>query len=237
MKIKTKPFRAFLKKARMSGSEAIEEVLLKFDEIGLNLGANSKTQLARVEAELITEAFSEYEAIGNVGISKFGVFVEALRRFKETITISKNGNLLNLKEDKKQVDIELVADAYIGDDKQPNPIEYEESFELPAGDLNDIYKDAALNEDAVLHITTEDKKVIFKNTGAFKFTTEIDAPNCVGGVSAKFGAAIVNATKELTGTLKVQVKSNFPVTITETEPQSTIKIFVAPRVTKEKSEA
>ena len=234
MKIKIKTFKEFLVKARMSKGEAIEETLFRFEEDGLKISANSKAQLSRVEAELNTEAFADYEAIGNVGMDKFGVFVNALGRFKDTIEISKSGNIMTLKEDKKSVDVELVAEDYIEADREAPKFEYEEEFTILGTKLADIFKDAQLNTDAVIIVETKENAVVFKNTGKFKFTTEMEAEGCKGGVHSEFGQALIDAISNLKGDLVMNVKNDYPMTVTETEDNSTIKIIVAPRVVDNK---
>lgn len=233
MKIKTKIFREFLEKVRMDGHQAIDEVLFQFEATGLKIVANSKAQLSSVNAELKASAFANYEPIGKIGIGELGIFNRALKRFEETIDIVKSGNVLTLKEDKKSVDVELVSEDYIEGMREAPNLEYEEEFKLTAKKLNEIYGDALLNSDANIIISTKKASVVFQNSGKFKFTSEFDAPTCNGGAVVKFGEALIDATKSLTGDLVINVKSDFPITVKEETDTSVIRILVAPLVDTE----
>jgi len=230
MKIKTKVLTAFLKKARMTGTQQISEGILRFENEGLKISANSTPKQARVMAWLNKNAFLEFEALGNVGINDFDNVIKVLDRFGETVLIKKEGNLLNVKGDGKSVDIELVNENFLDTDVNEPNLTFTDTFEITATKLSDIIKDVSMNKDAVLMVKTAPKSVAFSNTGKYKFINTIEAPLCAGGVSVSFGSPFIDCVNELTGNLQMSVASNYPCKVIEKLENSVVTIIIAPRV-------
>lgn len=230
MKIKTKVLTTFLKKARMSGTQQITEGVLRFENDGLKISANSNPKQARVMAWLNKAAFAEYEAVGNIGMNDLENVVRVLDRFGEMVTIKKEGNLLNIKGEGKSVDVELVNESFLETDTNEPNLTFTDTFEVTASKLSDVVKDVQMNKDAVLTIKTAPKSVAFSNTGKYKFLNTLEAPTCAGGVSVSFGEPFIDCVKELDGTLQVSVASNYPCKIIEKLENSVVTVIVAPRV-------
>lgn len=230
MKIKTKTLVNFLKKTRLDGTQIIEEAIINFDSEGIKINANSSAQQARVMAWLKTNAFEKYEAIGKVGINDLTNIIKVLDRFSEYISISKEGNLLTIKGDNKKVDIELVSEGFLASDTGEPKITFDETFTMTANQLRDVYKDVQINKDAVITIKTIEKKVMFENTGKYKFLNEFNAPTCKGGITSVFGNPLIDCTINLDGTLEMNLKNDFPIKIREATDVSVITLIIAPRV-------
>lgn len=233
MKIKTKTLVGFLKKARMTGTQAITEAVFRFEKDGLKINANSEPQQARVMAWLNSGAFQEYEAIGNVGLNDLANVVKVLDRFGETIVLKKEGNILNVKSEGKTVDIELVNENFLNTDINEPSLTFTDTFDVKADKLHDIIKDVEMNKDAVLTITTVEKSVLFTNTGKYKFSNSIEAPTCKGGVKVDYGQPFIDCTSELDGPLQISVASNYPCKVIERLETSVVTIIIAPRVERE----
>ena len=201
MKVKTKVLIGFLKKARMNGTQLINESVLRFEKEGLKINANSEPPQSRVMAWLKKEAFDSYEELGNIGMNDLTNVVKVLERFGEVINVSKEGNLLTVKGDNKKVDIELVSEAFLTTDTGEPKLEFDETFGLTATQLKSVYSDVMINKDAVITIETEEKKVKFNNTGKYKFLNELSAPSCKGGTKVDFGQPLIDATMNLDGNL------------------------------------
>lgn len=230
MKVKTKVLSGFLKKARMTGTQQLNEAILRFEKDGLKINANSEPQQARVQGWLYSTAFDEYEILGNVGMNDLANVIKVLDRFGETITIKKEGNLLTVKGDSKTVDIELINENFlITDTAEPNLI-FTDTFEMKSEVLANVIKDVQMNKDAIINIKTAPKSVMFFNTGKYKFTNTLEAPTCVGGVKVDFGQPFIDATSELDGVLHFSVASNYPCKVMEKLEKSIITIIVAPRI-------
>jgi hypothetical protein len=233
MKIKTKTLVGFLKKARMTGTQAITEAVFRFEKDGLKINANSEPQQARVMAWLNSGAFQEYEAIGNVGLNDLANVVKVLDRFGETIVLKKEGNILNVKSEGKTVDIELVNENFLNTDINEPSLTFTDTFDVKADKLHDIIKDVEMNKDAVLTIKTIEKSVLFTNTGKYKFSNSIEAPTCKGGVKVDYGQPFIDCTSELDGPLQISVASNYPCKVIERLETSVVTIIIAPRVESE----
>lgn len=233
MKIKTKILTNFLKKARMSGSDQIEESVIKFSADGLHLDANSAAKQSRIMAWLKKNAFEEYEELGNIGMNDLSNVVKVLDRFGEIITIKKEVNVLNIKGDGKSVEIELVNEGFLDTDTAEPSLEFTDTFDIKATKLADIIKDVQMNKDAVLNIKTAPKSVMFSNTGKYKFNNTLEATMCKGGVDVKFGQPFIDATNELDGVLQISVRTDYPCKVIEKLENSTISIIIAPRVVTE----
>lgn len=230
MKIKTKILVGFLKKARMAGEQAIPEAVLRFEQDGLKISANSDTQQSRVMAWLKNSAFDEYEAFGNIGMNDLQNVVKVLDRFGESVIIKKEGNVLNVKGEGKTVDIELVNENFLNTDITEPNLTFVDTFDIKADRFSDIIKDVQMNKDTIITIKTAEKNVLFTNTGKYKFSNQIEAPTCKGGVKVDFGQPIIDATTELDGILQFSVASNYPCKIIEKLENSIITIIVAPRI-------
>lgn len=233
MKIKTKTLTSFLKKFRMEGKQQIPEAILRFEKDGLKISANSPAKLARVMSWLKTTAFDEYEELGSIGMNDLENVVKVLDRFGETVTIKKEGNLVTITGDNKKVEIPVVAEGFLDTDTGEPQLVFSDTFSLTATKLKDVFKDVQMNKDASLIIKTQEKKVVFNNTGKYKFTNVIDAPTCKGGVEVKFGEPFLEALSNLDGTLEMSVSSNYPVKVMEKLETSVITIVVAPMVDNE----
>jgi len=230
MKVKTKTFVGFLKKAKMEKQQQIDECILSFESSGLKIDANSPSQQSRVMALLKKEAFKEYEELGNVGMNDLDNVVKVLDRFGEFITLKKEGNLLTISGDNKKVDIELISEEFINTDTGEPKLEFENTFSIPMVKLKDIIKDVEMNKDAIMIVETGDKKVSFSNTGKYKFRTEHEALSCTPGVKVKFGSPLIEAVANMDSPVEISVKSDHPAKIIEKTETSVVTVIVAPRV-------
>jgi len=230
MKVKTKVLTGFLKKFRMSGKQQINEAVFRFEKDGLKINANSPAKLARVMCWLKTTGFEEYEELGNVGVHDLENVVKILGRFGESIKITKEGNLLTIKGDNKKVDIPVVAEGFLDTETGEPALEFQDTFSLTATRLKDVFMDVQVNKDATLTIETEEKKVVFTNTGKYKFKNTLEAPTCKGGAKTKFGEPFIEAVSNLDGTLEISMGSDYPVKVMEKLETSVITVIVAPLV-------
>jgi len=229
MKIKTKILSDFLKKSKMEGIQQIDECMLDFQKEGLKINANSPAKLSRVMSWLKTSAFEEYEALGKVGINDMANVIKVIERFGEKINIKKEGNLLVIKGDNKKVEVELVAEDFLSTDSEPT-LEFEDKFIITTKKMGEIIKDVTMNKDAILKIETEKKKVIFSNTGKYKFQNTVDSEETKGGTKTSFGEPLIDCISNLDGTLEFNIKTNYPAKIMEKTDNSIVTIIVAPRV-------
>lgn len=234
MKIKTKILTAYLKKVSMTDSQQINEVLMHFDKDGLKVDANSPAKQSRVMGWLKKDSFKEYESIGKVGLNDLVVVTKVLGRFSDLITLTKEGNLLSIKGKGKSVDVELVSEKFIGEDKgAPDLTEFVDTFEITAKKLQEIFIDVQTNKDAQIIFESVPKGIIITNTGKYKFTYNLDAPNCKGGAKVKFGEPLIHAVNNLDGGLEISLGVDYPAKVIEKTEESVVTFIIAPRVDEE----
>lgn len=237
MKIKKDIMTGFLRKIRMSGSLRIDEGIFRFEEDGLKVDANSKSNQARMMGWLKKAAFKEYdESFGNIGVNDLENVSKVLERFGEEITLTKEGNLLTIKGNSKKVDIELVSVNFLETDADTPDLTFDETFNMTSAKLKDVFKDVQMNKDSEITMSTEEKKVKISNTGKYKFLNEITAPTCKGGVKVKFGEQLIEAAQNLDGELQLSVKTDYPIKILEKLETSVVTLIVAPRVNNAEEE-
>jgi len=233
MKITKKNLVGFLKKATMSAEQGISEAILDFQKDGLKLNANSPPKQVRVMAWLKTSAFKEYEEIGKVGMNDLANVIKVLERFDELLTLTVEGNLLTVKSGSKKVEIELISEAFLTTDDGEPKLEFAETFTLDNGKVKEIVGDVSLNKDAYLKIETAEKKVLFSNTGKYKFHSEVEAPACKGGVIVNFGKPLVDSIASLDSDLIFSVSTDYPTKVMEKTEDAIITLIVAPRMPDE----
>lgn len=230
IKIEKKILVKFLDRIHMSGTQAIEELVLDFDKDGLKVNADSPPQLAKVMGWLKKESFKEYEEIKKIGINQLDIFIKVLNRFDNILFLEHSGNVLTIKGKNKTVDIELVDVNFIEASKASPTLEFKDSFALPPKKLQSIFNDVQLNKDAVIEIETVEKKVNIKNSGKYKFNNIVEAPMCKGGVKVSFGQPLIEAATKLDGDLEINVNNDYPIKILEKSKEMTITIIAAPYV-------
>lgn len=230
MKIKKTILTNFIKKVNMSGSEKMDECLLKFENDGLKISGNSANQTARVDGWLKKSAFKEYEDIGNLGITELEMLGKIITRFGDYVSLSLAGNLLTVFSEGKKVEVEITDEKYIKEDTGSPNIEYDETFDIGISKLKEVFDDATLNKDCEIFIESKEKGVMFYNTGKYKFKTTHDAASVVGGHKVKFGNPLIESTKNLTDDVQLNMGNDKPLKIIETTDESVVTLFIAPRV-------
>lgn len=232
MKIKASVLENFLDKINMNGTESIHDCVLDFAKDGLKVISITASKSTQVNGWLKTAAFTEYEAIGEVGMNEIETFVKILNSFKDIITIKVEGNLMTLSMTGKKVEIETVDTSFITVDKTELKLEFTDTFIFSADTLHTIIKNVTLNTDAIICFKTEAKLLKISNTGKYKFNFEYNIPSIVGGVDVKFGKPFIEAFNKVTGDVTIQMKSNYPVKILENNiaENYVISYICAPRV-------
>ncbi len=229
MKIKREVLSNFLRKVCMQATEQLDEVLFNFTTNGLEIAGLTATQTVRVDALLKASSFTDYSAIGQIGVQELNNIIKIIDKFDKEVTLVVEGNLLTMSESSKKVEVELIATQFI-QSPQPLPeMEHTEVITLKADDLNDFVGDASLNKDFVINIETAPKQTRFFNTGKFKFSKTFETLSATGGTVVAFGVPFINAVKNLKKEVNLSLKSQFPVKIVEKTDDSVISLIIAPR--------
>jgi len=228
MKIKKQKISDFLKKINMDGTEKIEEAIFDFSETGLKVSAMSPSKVNRIDAVLKTAAFTQYNAVGKIGVQTLSNIIKIVDKFNDDIVLEVEGNLLTVKDKSKNMVTELVDVQFIEAIQPLKEMQFDDFFTMEVAVLKSIIDDATINKEFKIKLETVPKGVKFSNTGKYKFTRNIVVDESKGGVEGLFGQPFVNAIKSLNGKLEMNVKNNFPLKLLEKTEDSVITIIVAP---------
>jgi hypothetical protein len=230
MKINKKKLTDFLKKVNMSGSERIEEAIFNFMDNGLSINAVANTKISMINALLNKSAFTEYEAIGEIGIPDLSLIIRILDKFDDELSFIIEGSLIKFFDKNKEMTTELLNTEFITKANSQKELTHDEIISLNAEVLKDIISDATINKDYNLQFKTEPKKLIIETTGKFKFKREFNIPEVKGGVIVTFGQPFVDNVGALTDDLLLHLKAQYPIKIFEKTDDSVITIIAAPRM-------
>jgi len=229
IKIEKKIMIDFLKKVKMEGNQEIIECVWNFKPEGLSIEAVSSAKQSKVKGVLKRSAFMEYQEFGSIGVDKFSIIINVFNRFEKDISIDVNGNILNVKDGNKRVEIELVDVNYIDKPTESKEFDFKEKFVITAKKLSDVISDVKINKDTKIIIMTKEGHVMFTNTGKYKFEHKIVADTKTEQRS-DFGDAFIECVANLDGELEINMSTDFPCKISEKTEYSDIEIVVAPIV-------
>ena len=226
MKVNKQTIVNFLKKVNMSGD--LNEAIFDFTETGLKISGKNPAGVTRIDAILKSSAFIEYNAAGKIGVQEINNIVRILSGFNKEVDIIIEGNLLTLKEASKKVSIELLDTQFIEEVQDLPDLKFTEKIKMSSKDVNDFIKDASINKDFFLKISTKEKVTMLSNSGKFKFAKTFETPESKGDVTVKFGEHFVNAFLNLTNDVTLDMANDYPVKIIESMEHSIVSIITAP---------
>lgn len=233
MKIEKQILLDFLKKVGMQGTNSIEEAIFNFTETGLKVSATTEGKTARVDALLKSSAFKEYEAIEEIGIQDISTIRKIVGTFSDNLTFQIEGNIITFKDKAKEMTTELLDTQFIDKVAELKEMEHDEIITLESSTLKEIIADANINKEFSLKLTTKEKSVSIVNTGKYAFKRYLTIPEAKGGVEVYLGEPFVDAVSNLTGSLKVHLKTNYPIKIYEKTDDMIVTMIVAPQTTEE----
>jgi hypothetical protein len=240
MKVKKNNIVPFLKKIKMKDEQEIQQCLMDFNEEGLRIIATSPGSHARVSGILRTIAFSEYQIIGKIGINDFPKFIEILNRIDGDIGMNLIGNELVIFDTETKIRTKVVGIPLIHEDffnERPDPIlTYVDTFDFTMKSLLEVFEDALINKDSKIIIKTEPGKIIFFNTGKYKFRNEFPTNSILLGTKSSFGKPLISALKSLDENIKIHLGDEYPLEVHEDTRISHISIIVAPMASKDEEE-
>jgi len=218
----------FLNKIKVDGG--INELILDFTDIGMQLNCVDLTQTICVDAILLKSAFEEYESIGKVGLSELSTLISIINKFNEIVEMNVDGNLLVLKQKGKKVELEITDAEFITNTKDSPKLEFNETFNINASNINSFINDISVNATKSVIIKTEPKKVILTNKGRYKFTQEYSIDEIVGGVNIRFGLPLIQAVKAFKDDIEISLKQDdsYPMLIAQHNDDYKINIIIAP---------
>lgn len=235
MKIKTEVLNEFLKAVKMAGDSELKEVVFDFTDTGLKIDAMNESQTNMSSGLLKKEAFTDYEAIGKIGIQEMSKIIRIMEGFSEP-DIKVENNLLKVTEENRIFETELLNIEFINKSPDFN-FKFDEGVQIPfkLEELKKFIDEISINGkwDTSLTITTDkDKKeLILKNDGKYKFTRIYNIDNINDNIEVNFGVQFFDAVENLvTETIELTMKSDSPIKVVSKSDNYNVNLIVAPRV-------
>lgn len=227
MIIETKKLINFLSTVRMN---ELEIVKLRFEEEGLKVVSDSNANTHQVNAFLLKKAFIEYEPIGNVGVDDLSRLISVLKSLGDETNFSVDGNILQLKNKNKKVEVELVSEKFVPTPQQSPNIDFETTATIDSKDIKEVLNDIKNNKNAIIKIRTVDEGLEIMTKGKYTYTYRYDTKGTTAGVNVSFGNPLVNALSQVnTGTVVLNLSSDAPVLVENQDGEFNCLFFVAPR--------
>lgn len=227
MKINTKTLINFLSTVRMN---EIEIIGLNFLDNGLNIHSDSNANTHQVKALLKKEAFIEYEPVGEIGVDDLSRLISVMKSIGQEVKIKVDGNVLELSNKKKKVEVELVSNKFVPKAQEAPDIEFESSATLQASDIKEILNDIKSSKNSVVKINTVEEGLEIKTSGKFSYTYRYDSKDTLGGVEVSFGNPLINALSEISkGNITLHLKTQAPLLVENNDEKANYKFFIAPR--------
>ena len=237
MKIKKDVFVNFIKQATMTGVSALQEGIIDFSKSGIVISSETASNNVLVNAVLSSKVIEEYEAKGQVGINSFQDMVKLLEGFAgEYLKFIIKGNQLVFSSARRRVKITLMdSDAVKKPVKYPDDLKKRASIKLDMEVLKGFFKNMTMINSGEFNLSIKGSELYFNTKGFNEVTEKVkieDAPE--GDISLKLSRAFVDAVENLTGVVVLELKSDYPITISSKTKGVAIKILVAPIVKEEK---
>ncbi len=219
----------FLNKIKINGG--VKDAIFDFNENGMEINAHDVTQISCVNSILYKNAFSDYSAIGKIGISELDTLISIIAKFSKDIKITVNGHLLTIQEPGKTVevgitDINTIFNTRILED---NKFEFIENVVVDAKLVNTFLSDVSINSAKKISILTQPSKLILKNDSVrYKFTKEFDIETAIGGVKVSFDTSVLSAIKAFKENVLLKIGTGMPMKIEQDNDLYKIQIWIAP---------
>jgi hypothetical protein len=231
MKIEKTKIVNFLKKVSMTDTSVIDETIFNFSEEGLKVAGRTKDNSTRVDGILKSSVFEDYNIIGKISVQQIPSIITILNNFDKNIEIIVEGNLLTFKENTKKASIELLDENVLQDIGDRRVLEFDEKVKIDSVELNKFITNVSMNKDFVINIKTEENKtLLYNDEGTFKFSVILDTPESKGLTKVKLGEPFKYAVANLKEDLELDLKTDFPIQITEKTEYSIVIVITAPRI-------
>jgi len=233
MKIDAEKLKIFLEK--ISLKQTIPTALLNFSKEGIKANLHV-ANIAMTTSLLKKEAFTEYEALGEIGIRNIATLIEMLRRYKnKQIQISMENNKLKMVSENGSAFYVLCNKEYVDNHLEKSP-----NFEKLDGGVNidvakfESIKDASniLNVKEIFLVIKDKKMTLYtENESGDKITEEldIDYKDC----SSKYGEYLHKVIEVSDGVVNIALANDYPIRVKEKKEHYQIQYTVAPLVKNE----
>ena len=237
MRIKKDVFVNFIRQATMTGVSALQEGIIDFSKNGIIISSETASNNVLVNAVLSSKVIEGYEAKGQVGINNFQDMVKLLEGFAgEYLKFIIKANQLIFSSARRRVKITLMdKDAVKKPVKYPEDLKKRASVKLDMEVLKGFFKNMSMVNTSEFNLSIKGGELYFNTKGFNEVTEKVkieDAPD--DEITLKLSRAFVDAAENLTGEVVLELKSDYPITISSKTKGVVIKILIAPIVKEEK---
>lgn len=172
----------------------------------------------------------------NVPIGNIPRLLAVLGTMSGNVELSIKENAFIINSDNNDAKIIMVDEKYISCDLETLPtLAHDGGFELDSNVFTTIKKNTATLRSEKTGVIAEVKNNIFYVRTGEKESDELTTKTKVDykDVKAKYGITFLEFISVITGKVMVAFNEDYPILITSTEPDSTIKWMVSPLVTEE----
>lgn len=235
MKVKKDTLVGFFKQAAMTGVSALTECIVDFNKKGIKISSQSASNNVLINAVLKAKAIDDYKELGQVGLHNLQDLVKLLDGFVgESVKIVKKDNQLVFSASHRRVKVTLMdKDALVKPTEYPKNLEERNEITIDMDILKGFFKNMSIVNTSEFSFSIKDKDLYFHTKGFNEVTEKVsikDKGFKKAKVDLKLSRAFVDAVENLTGTVTLALKSDYPITVKANTDDTDIKILVAPIV-------
>jgi len=232
MKVKKDVLVGFLKKATMTGVSALTEGIIDFSKNGIIISSQSASNNVLINAVLKAKSIDEYKPIGQIGINNLQDVSKLLEGFTgEFIKFEIKSNQLIFKSSHRRVKVTLMdKDAVQKPTKYPTDLDNRTEINISMDLIKGFFKNMNIVNTAEFSFELKGKYLLFNTKGFNEVTEKVSVDANKGDVKLKLNKAFIDAVENLTDDVVVEMKTDYPITVTSKTDDTLIKILVAPIV-------
>lgn len=236
MKVKKDVLVGFLKKATMTGVSALTEGIIDFSKNGIIISSQSASNNVLVNATLKANAIEGYDAIGQIGVNNLQDISKLLEGFTgEFISFEIKANQLIFKSSHRRVKITLMdKEAVKAPTKYPTDLDDRTEFTISMDLIKGFFKNMNIVNTTEFSLELKGKDLLFNTKGFNEVTEKVEVDVGKVNVKVKLNKAFIDAIENLTDDVTIEMKTNYPITVTSKSKDVRVRILVAPIVEEEK---
>lgn len=236
MKVKKEVLVNFLKKATMTGVSALSEGIIDFTKNGIVISSQSASNNVLMNATLRAKSIEGYDAIGQIGVNNLKDISKLLEGFTgEFIKFEIKANQLIFKSSHRRVKVTLMdKEAVTAPTKYPKDLEVRTEFNISMDLIKGFFKNMNIVNTTEFSLELKGKDLLFNTKGFNEVTEKVEVDVGKVNVKVKLNRAFIDAIDNLTDDVKVEMKTDYPISVTSTTADIKIRILVAPIVEEEK---
>lgn len=227
MKVDSKVLSKFLDKVTIGG-DGVKDGVVNFSEEGFSVTVLDSSNTVWICGKLKKELFKDYKPLGKVAIANFNVLKGVVSRYSEEMEVSLNENVLVFSSKNREFEVVLPDLETVSKEKDEPKLEYVNVLKLESSFLKEAVKNADTLEKGlgVTFLSKEDKLVAeCGNDDRGREIVEVEGLK--EDLDVKFGEPFRKVVSVLDGSLKVSLKSDYPVKVEYSDTEMELKFIVA----------